>query len=61
VAHRPRAHLVLYIFLSGITISTPVRLSYSQSIADASAHKIKTVDFASGAPRLSVSNSARMA
>jgi hypothetical protein len=52
---------VLYIFLSGITISTPVRLSYSQSIADASAHKIKTVDFASGAPRLSVSNSARMA
>src|SRR5258708_12096755 len=41
--------LVLYIFLPGINIKTPVSLSYSQFIADASAHKIKTVDFGNGA------------
>src|SRR5260221_11856818 len=41
--------LLLYIFLPGINIKTPVSLSYSQFIADASAHKIKTVDFGNGA------------
>jgi cell division protease FtsH len=41
--------LVLYIFLPGIHISTPVSLSYSQFSADASAHKIKTVNFGNGA------------
>jgi cell division protease FtsH len=41
--------LVLYIFLPGINVSTPVSLSYSQFIADAGAHKIETVDFGNGA------------
>jgi cell division protease FtsH len=41
--------LLLYIFLPGINIKTPVSLSYSQFIADASGHKIKTVDFGNGA------------
>jgi cell division protease FtsH len=41
--------VLLYIFLPGIKISTPVSLSYSQFIADAGAHKIKTVDFGNGA------------
>jgi len=39
----------LFIFLPGINVSTPVSLSYSQFIADASAHKIKTVTFGNGA------------
>src|SRR6267154_2034525 len=39
----------LYIFLPGINVSPPVSLSYSQFIADASAHKIKTVTFGNGA------------
>jgi len=43
------AVVVLYIFLPGINVSTPVSLSYSQFTADASAHKIKTVDFGNGA------------
>jgi hypothetical protein len=43
------AVVLLYIFLPGIKVSTPVSLSYSQFIADAGAHKIKTVDFGNGA------------
>src|SRR6266700_2862042 len=39
----------LYLFLPGIHVNTPVSLSYSQFIADASAHKIKTVTFENGA------------
>src|SRR5216684_3679844 len=39
----------LFYFLPGINVSTPVSLSYSQFIADASAHKIKTVTFGNGA------------
>ncbi len=39
---------LLYLFLPAIHISSPVTLSYSQFIADAGAHKIKTVTFASG-------------
>src|SRR5882757_7497764 len=39
----------LYVFLPGINVRTPVSLSYSQFIADASAHKIKTVTFGNGA------------
>jgi len=41
--------LVLYLFLPGINVNTPVSLSYSQFIADASTHMIKTVDFGNGA------------
>jgi len=40
---------VLYIFLPGINVSTPVSLSYSRFISDAGAHKIKTVVFGNGA------------
>jgi len=43
------ATVLLYIFLPGISVKTPVSLDYSQFIADAGAHKIKTVDFANGA------------
>jgi cell division protease FtsH len=43
------ATVLLYIFLPGISVKTPVSLNYSQFIADAGAHKIKTVDFANGA------------
>jgi cell division protease FtsH len=43
------AVVVLYIFLPGINIKTPVSLSYSQFIADVGAHKVKTVDFGNGA------------
>ena len=43
------ATLLLFIFLPGINVRTPVSLSYSQFIADASAHKIKTVTFGNGA------------
>ncbi len=39
--------LVLYIFLPAIHASSPVTLSYSQFVADAGTHKIKTVTFAS--------------
>src|SRR5260370_2676551 len=39
------AAVVLFLFLPGINIKTQVSLSYSQFIADASAHQIKTVDF----------------
>jgi cell division protease FtsH len=39
--------LVLYLFLPAIHAGSPVTLSYSQFIADAGAHKIKTVTFAS--------------
>src|SRR5258708_5228592 len=39
----------LFYFLPGINVSTPVSLSYSQFIADASAQKIKTVTFGNGA------------
>jgi cell division protease FtsH len=42
------AVVLLYILLPGINVKTPVSLSYSQFIAAASAHKIKTVDFANG-------------
>src|SRR5689334_14447490 len=43
------ATLLLFLFLPGINFRTPVSLSYSQFIADASAHKIKTVTFGNGA------------
>jgi len=42
------ATVLLYLFLPGISVKTPVSLDYSQFIADAGAHKIKTVDFANG-------------
>src|SRR5580658_7877085 len=42
------AVLALYLFLPGITIRTPVSLSYSQFISRADAHKIKTVTFGNG-------------
>jgi len=42
------AVVVLYLFLPGIHVSRPVSLTYSQFVADAAAHKIKTVDFANG-------------
>jgi cell division protease FtsH len=42
------AVVLLYILLPGINIKTPVSLTYSQFIADASAHKIKTVNFGNG-------------
>src|SRR6516164_711800 len=41
------ATIVLYLFLPGINVNQPVNLSYSQFIADANAHKIKTVTFGS--------------
>jgi cell division protease FtsH len=41
------AVVVLYLFVPGIHVKTPVSLSYSQFIADARAHKVKTVTFAS--------------
>ncbi len=40
------AVVVLYLFLPGIHVKTPVTLSYSQFTADASAHRVKTVTFA---------------
>src|SRR5215471_7178532 len=43
------AVLLLYLFLPGIHVNSPVSLSYSQFIADANAHKIKTVEFGNGA------------
>src|SRR5580658_2244473 len=43
------AVVLLYILLPGINIKSPVSLSYSQFITDASAHKIKTVNFGNGA------------
>jgi cell division protease FtsH len=43
------ATIALYLFLPGIHVTQPVSLSYSQFISDASAHKIKTVDFGNGA------------
>jgi cell division protease FtsH len=43
------AVVLLYIFLPGINVRTPVSLSYTQFTADVHAHKIKTVDFANGA------------
>jgi cell division protease FtsH len=42
------AVVVLYIFLPGIRVNTPVSLNYSQFISDVSGHKIKTVTFANG-------------
>jgi len=42
------AVVLLYIFLPGINVRSPVSLSYSQFIADVHAHKVKTVDFGSG-------------
>jgi cell division protease FtsH len=39
--------LALFLFLPGIHYSSPVTLSYSKFTADASAHEIKTVTFAS--------------
>src|SRR5215475_4236014 len=40
--------VVMYVFLPGINVNTPVDLSYSQFISDVSAHKIKTVNFGNG-------------
>jgi len=40
--------VLLYVFLPGININTPVNLSYSQFISRASAHQIKTVTFGNG-------------
>src|SRR5258708_4908005 len=45
------AAVVLFLFLPGINIKTPVSLTYSQFTADASAHKIKTGVFGNGANR----------
>ena len=45
---RSSRSFALWLFLPGINVKTPVSLSYSQFVADASAHKIKTVDFANG-------------
>src|SRR5215469_18394510 len=42
------ASLLLFIFLPGINVRQPVSLNYSQFIADASAHKVKTVNFGNG-------------
>ena len=42
------ATLALYLFLPGINVNRPISLSYSQFIADANAHKIKTVTFGNG-------------
>src|SRR5215468_3825605 len=42
------ASLLLFIFLPGINVRQPVSLTYSQFIADASAHKVKTVNFGNG-------------
>jgi cell division protease FtsH len=42
------AVVLLYIFLPGINIRSPVSLTYSQFTADANAHKIKTVNFGNG-------------
>src|SRR6202050_2489269 len=42
------AFFALFLILPGINVKTPVSLSYSQFVADASAHKIKTVTFSSG-------------
>lgn len=42
------AFFALWLILPGINVKTPVSLSYSQFVADASAHKIKTVTFSSG-------------
>jgi cell division protease FtsH len=41
--------VVMYVFLPGINVSTPVSLSYSQFTSQVSAHKIKTVNFGNGA------------
>jgi cell division protease FtsH len=43
------AVVLLYLFLPGINVNTPVSLSYSRFIADANAHKIRTVTFGNGA------------
>jgi cell division protease FtsH len=42
------AVIALYFIAPGINVKTPVSLSYSQFIADANAHKIKTVTFSNG-------------
>jgi cell division protease FtsH len=42
------AVIALWFILPGINVKTPVNLSYSQFISDASAHKIKTVTFSNG-------------
>jgi len=42
------ATIALFVFLPGINVNQPVSLSYSQFIADANAHKIKTVTFSNG-------------
>ncbi len=41
--------LLLYLFLPGIHVNTPVNLTYSRFTADVSSHKIKTVNFGNGA------------
>jgi cell division protease FtsH len=40
--------VVMYVFLPGINVTTPVSLSYSRFVTDVSAHKIKTVNFSNG-------------
>jgi cell division protease FtsH len=42
------AVVLLYLFLPGIHVTTPVSLSYSQFISQANTHKIKTVTFGNG-------------
>src|SRR5258708_35760643 len=54
------AVVLLYIFLPGINIKTPVSLSYSQFIAAASAHQIKTVDFGNGSGGAHTTAAARL-
>ena len=54
------AVVLLYIFLPGISVHTPVSLSYSQFTADVHAHKIKTVNFASGSSGANTSASGEL-
>jgi cell division protease FtsH len=54
------AVVMLYIFLPGINVKTPVSLQYSQFIADASAHKVKTVTFASSSSGANTSASGEL-
>ncbi|MGO9293606.1 MAG: ATP-dependent zinc metalloprotease FtsH [Streptosporangiaceae bacterium] len=42
------AMILLYLFLPALHVTAPAALTYSQFVSDASAHKIKTVTFASG-------------
>jgi cell division protease FtsH len=51
---------LLYLLLPGINVKAPASLSYSQFIGDASAHKVKTVTFASGSAGANTSASGEL-